>query len=76
MSDKRKVAPIVTPPGGFGEPPTFGKSLTEIFRITGIKNDFSEFAKSPEEKRQFVDSRGTFSEMDKTKKKGVVTVKE
>jgi len=55
---------------------SFGKNLHDIFRITGTNVDFLEYSKPTTPKRQFKDEKGTFSEMDKTKKKGTVTVKE
>lgn len=49
-------------------PPSFGKSLVEIFSITGKQTDFSTYQQT-EKQRLFKDEKGVFKEMDEGKKK-------
>lgn len=56
-------------------PPSLGKSLIDIFRITGTSVDFSELSKQKDKKRLFQDEKGTFMEQEK-KQKGKKTIAE
>lgn len=44
--------------------PSLGKSLVEIFDITGKNADFSKYTKQAENQRQFRGDWGVFKEMD------------
>ena len=57
-------------------PPGFGKSLVEIFSITGKQTDFSTYQKT-EKQRLFKDEKGVFKETDEgNNKKGTKTIAE
>ena len=76
MSDKTTQFPAQTANLERANTSSFGKNMHDIFRIIGTTGDFSEYSKPVIQKRQFKDEKGTFSEMDKTKKKGTIIVKE
>ncbi len=56
-------------------PPSFGKSLVEIFSITGKQTDFSTYQKT-EKQRLFKDEKGVFREMGKNLGKGKKVIAE
>lgn len=49
--------------------PSMGKSLVEIFNITGHNTDFSSYNSQTEKQRMFKDERGVFREMGEEKHK-------